>query len=80
VGRGGHGGGGVTFDSRSQLAPRIQDALGRMGRGGRESETEVERVSFYRKGTKEPLILFSLHFTFRGKKKCRKGSNRKKRI
>ena len=24
----------MKFDSRSQLAPRIQDALGRMGRGG----------------------------------------------
>lgn len=59
-GRRGHGGGGGKFDSRSQLAPRIQDALGRMVRGGRESEAEVERVSLYRsreEGTTDPFSL-----------------------
>lgn len=32
----GRRGEGAKFDSRSQLAPRIQDALGRMGERGAE--------------------------------------------
>lgn len=48
----------------------IQDALGRTGERGRESETEVERVNLCRKedeGAADPFP--SLHFTFRKKKK-----------
>lgn len=49
----------MKFDSRSQLALMIQDALGQTGgERGRESEAEVETVNFYRKedeGTADPF-------------------------
>lgn len=57
--------------------------FGADGERGRESEAEVERVSFYCKGdegTTDPF--FSLHFTFRKTKireRCGKGAKRKKK-
>lgn len=49
----------MKFDSRSQLALMILDALGQTGgERGRESEAEVETVNFYRKedeGTADPF-------------------------
>lgn len=56
-------GGGVKFDSRSQLAASIQDALGWTGRGA-----EVNGPSLYSEGTKETQILFSLCVSPSGRK------------
>ncbi|KAG7237628.1 hypothetical protein INR49_032074 [Caranx melampygus] len=39
---GGHRGGGLKFDSRTQLAPRIQDALGRLGRGAEILQLRIQ--------------------------------------
>lgn len=65
----GHRGGGVRFDSLSQLAPSIQDALGQIGRGAEGARQRWrEWVSIVR-GRRNYRSLFSLHFTFRGEKK-----------
>lgn len=47
----------MKFDSRSQLAASIRDALGWTGRGA-----EADGASLDPEGTKEPLIPFSSFF------------------
>lgn len=56
-------GGGVKFDSRSQLAASIQDALGGQGEG------RGRRASLYPEGTTEQQSFFLFAFHLQGGKK-----------